>query len=141
MIAKLDGHKVLNNKTRTKHRPPQTMGATINQQQQNHRLRTDSSQTSGGLNEFYWYQIFALDSVVVKTQTLFSSYVGFPNYCNVSSQGNNLINLTHYDVTKKRSYDSQTVQTKENLKLSHSGPSQRQASGANPLIKALCQDH
>ena len=30
MIAKLDGHKVLNNKTRPDTEPPQTMGATIN---------------------------------------------------------------------------------------------------------------
>ena len=42
------------------------MEVTINksQQQQNHRLRTDSSlshQWGGvGLNAFYWYQIFAM---------------------------------------------------------------------------------
>ena len=41
----------------------------MDQQQQNHRLRTDSSLSHcGGLNAFYWRQIFALDSVVVKTQ-------------------------------------------------------------------------
>ena len=51
-----------------------TMGATIkqkNQQQQNHRLRTDSSQSHWGggcLNAFYWYQIFPLDSAVVEAQ-------------------------------------------------------------------------
>ena len=44
-----------------------------------------------------------------------------------------------YDRTKKRVYDSQVVRTKENLKLSHDGPSQRQESGANQLLKALCQ--
>ena len=40
---------------------------TINQQQQNHRLRTDGilSYGSGGLNAFYWRQIVAIDSVVV----------------------------------------------------------------------------
>ena len=47
-----------------------TMGVTINnQQQQNHRLRTDSSLSHrGGLNAFYRYQIFALDSAVVEVQ-------------------------------------------------------------------------
>ena len=48
------------------------------QQQQNHRLRTDSSLShwggGGGLNAFYWYQIFALDSAVVKVHKLFSSH-------------------------------------------------------------------
>ena len=51
------------------------MGVTINksQQQQNHRLRTDSSLSHrGGLNAFYWYQIFALDSAVVEVQEMFS---------------------------------------------------------------------
>ena len=58
-----------------------TMGVTINksQQQQNHRLRTDSSLShrgggGGGLNAFYWYQIFALDSAVVEVQEMFSSH-------------------------------------------------------------------
>ena len=36
---------------------------------------------------------------------------------------NNQINLTHDDETKKRAYDSQIVRAKENLKLSHGGPS------------------
>ena len=31
----------------------------------------------GILNAFYWYQIFALDSVVVETQRLFSLHGGF----------------------------------------------------------------
>ena len=54
------------------------MGVTINksQQQQNHWLRTDSSQShrgggeGGGLSAFYWYQIFALDSAVVEVQEI-----------------------------------------------------------------------
>ena len=33
--------------------------------------------------------------------------------------------------SKKMAHDSQIVRAKENLKLSHSGPSQRQASGTN----------
>ena len=51
----------------------------------------------------------------------------------------NLIKLTHYDGTKKRAHDSQKVRAKEELKLSHSTPSQRQASGTNQRIKALRQ--
>ena len=50
------------------------MGVTINksQQQQNHRLRMDSSLGhrggggGGGLNVFYWYRIFTLDSAIVE---------------------------------------------------------------------------
>ena len=61
------------------------------------------------------------------------------SYCNVSSQRNNLIKLTHYDETKKRSHDSQIVRAEVNLKLSYCGPSQRQASGTNQPVKALCQ--
>ena len=47
------------------------------QQQQNYRLRMDSSLShQGGLNAFYWYQIFALDSAVVEIQEMFSSHGG-----------------------------------------------------------------
>ena len=52
----------------------------------------------------------------------------------------NLIKLTHYDETKKSAHDSQIVKAKENLKLSHGGPSKRQASCTNPPIKALSWD-
>ena len=40
------------------------------QQQQSHRLRTDSNQShgGGGLNAFYWSQIFSLDSGDVQAQ-------------------------------------------------------------------------
>ena len=38
---------------------------------------------------------------------------------------NTLINLTHYDETKKRAHDSHIVRAKENLKLSHGGSSYR----------------
>ena len=44
-----------------------TMGVTIN------KKSTDSSLS---LNAFYWYQIFALDSAVVKVQEMFSSHGG-----------------------------------------------------------------
>ena len=37
--------------------------------------------------------------------------------------------ITHHDETKKRADNSQIVTAKENLKLSHSGPRYRKASG------------
>ena len=45
----------------------------MNHQQKKHRLRTDTSLSHrvGGLNVFYWCQIFAPDSVVVKAYKLF----------------------------------------------------------------------
>ena len=57
----------------------------MNQQQQNHRLRTDSSQSyrggggggGGGVKTFYWYQILALDSAVVEAQKMLCSHGGF----------------------------------------------------------------
>ena len=73
----------------------------------------------GGLNASYWYQIFAVDAVVVKTQTMFSWHVRLPKYCNVSLQRNNVINLTHYD--EKKAHNSQIVRAKEKLKFSHGG--------------------
>ena len=55
-----------------------TMGeTTTNPQQQNHRLRKNSSLSHWGLNTYNWYQIFALDSAVVEAQKLFSSHGGF----------------------------------------------------------------
>ena len=36
----------------------------------------------------------------------------------------------HYDETEKRAHDSQIVRAKENLKLSHGGPSYSQAPGS-----------
>ena len=61
-----------------KHRSP-TMGATISSESTapEPRLKTDSGLSywgvcvwggGGGIYVFYWYQIFALDSAVVKTQ-------------------------------------------------------------------------
>ena len=66
-IAKVEGHKLLYNKTRTKYRAPTNNGSS---QQQNHRLRTDSNLShwgGGGLNAFCWYQTFTLDSAFVKS--------------------------------------------------------------------------
>ena len=72
---------------------------------------------------------------------MFSSHGGF--LTNKMHQKNNLIKSTHYDETKKGGPDSHIVRAnlKENLKLSHGGPSQRQALGTNQWIKALSQAH
>ena len=52
-------------------------------------------------------------------------------------------NLSHgegvYDDTKKNTHDSHIIRAKENLKLSHVGSSQRQASGTNQRMEALRQ--
>ena len=68
---------------------------------------------------------------------MFSSHGGFLTILTIAR--NNLIKLTHYDETKKTAHDSQIFRATENLKLSHGGPSQRQASSANQLIKTLRQ--
>ena len=49
--------------------------------------------------------------------------------------------LTHYNETGKKAQDSQIVRAKENIKLSHGGPSYSQESGPNPPIKALRQSN
>ena len=75
----------------------------------------------GGVNAFYWRQIYTLDSVVVNTQKMFSWHGGFiTNAMHLpSSQRNNQIKLTHNDETKKRAHDSQIVRAKEYLKAMH----------------------
>ena len=60
-------YQILNNKTSTKHRDPTNNGSN----NKSTTIRTDSSLSH--LGTFYWYQIFAHDSVVVKTQNSFSS--------------------------------------------------------------------
>ena len=45
--------------------------------------------------------------------------------------------VKHYDEAKKMSDDTKLVRVKENMNLSHGGPSQRQASDTNQQIKAL----
>ena len=145
MHAKWEGHTVLYFKTRTKYRTTTNKGSKPKQEINNYRttaLEREKPKPLGGLNVFYWYQAVALDSVTAKAQNLFSLHGDFLTivmYSNVSSQRNNLIKSTHYDETKKRTHDTQIVRAKENLTLSHGGPSQRQASGANRLIKSLCQ--
>ena len=87
---KLEGRKVLNNKTRTKH-ITHTHNESNNKQRINNNNRTTALERTppktpvgGGwkaLNAFYWYQTFALDYVVVKTQKLLSLYAGFLTTC------------------------------------------------------------
>ena len=49
----------------------------MNQQQQHHLISVQQPKPLGGLNSFYWYQIFALDSAVVEAQKMLSSHEGF----------------------------------------------------------------
>ena len=109
------------------------MGVPINNKPtaQIQRLRTDSSlshragEGGGGLNAFYWYQIFVLDSTVVEVKEMFISHESLLTIAMYHHGKNTLIKLTHYDETKKRAHDSQIVRAKENLKLSHGGFSYR----------------
>ena len=78
----------------------------------------------GGLNVFYWYQIFALDSAVVEVHKTSAHMVALLTNA-MYHHGETLIKLTHHDETKKRADDSLLVRAKENLKLSHGGSSYR----------------
>ena len=59
----------MHNKTKTNTEPQQTMGSTleIDQQQQNTALEQTAAEVTGGLNTFYHRQSFTLVSVVVKS--------------------------------------------------------------------------
>ena len=60
--------------------PNNPMGVNIKQRILNNRtsaLELTTASAIGGSNAFYWREIFAQDSVVVKTQEQFSSYGGF----------------------------------------------------------------
>ena len=68
VIAKLDEHKALKNKTRTKHRIPTNNGSNNKQKINNNRTiavertaahATEGGGGGGGLIVFHWYQIFA----------------------------------------------------------------------------------
>ena len=54
------------------------MGITINNEsrKQNYRLITVKATGGGGINAFYWYQIFDLDSAVVEAQVVLSLLEG-----------------------------------------------------------------
>ena len=67
----------------------------------------------GGVNAFYWYQIFALDSAVVEVQENFSSHGGHLTNAMYHHGKNTLIKLLHHDETKKMAHDSQIVRAKE----------------------------
>ena len=56
-----------------------TMGVTINKKSTTTEpppLSGQQPKPPGGLNAFYWYQIFALDSAVVEVREMFSSHGG-----------------------------------------------------------------
>ena len=84
----------------------------------------------------FMVQIFALDYIVVKTQNWCSLHGSFLTLQCINTE-NDLIRLTHYEDTKKTAHDSQIARAKVNLKLSHGGPSQRQAPDTNQPIKGL----
>ena len=55
------------------------MGVTINKKSTTTEPPPKSGQQPkplGGLNAFYWHQVFALDSAVVEVQEMFSSHGG-----------------------------------------------------------------
>ena len=55
------------------------MGVTINKKSTTTEPTPENGQQPkplGGLNAFYWYQIFALDSAVVEVQEIFRSHGG-----------------------------------------------------------------
>ena len=68
-------------KRTTKHRTnTDSHNGSNNKQKVNNNRTTTLERTAalatGGLNAFYWYQIFALDSAVVEVQEMFSSHGG-----------------------------------------------------------------
>ena len=52
------------------------MGVTITEPPPKNGQQPKQWGGGGGLNAFYWYQIFALDSAVVEVQEMFSSHGG-----------------------------------------------------------------
>ena len=78
---------------------------------------------------FTSFRIFALGSVVVKTQTCLARMKGFLTIA--MYERNNIIKYTHYDETKQKAHDLQIVRAKGNLKLSYDGSRQKQKSGTN----------
>ena len=55
------------------------MGVTVNKKSTTTEPPPQNRQQpkpTGGLNAFYWYQIFALDAPVVEVQEMFSSHGG-----------------------------------------------------------------
>ena len=58
------------------------MGVTINNESTT--AEPTATKATEGLNAFYWFQIFALDSSVIEAQDVKLTW-RIPNYCNVSS--------------------------------------------------------
>ena len=75
--------------------------------------------TTVDLNAFYWYQIFALDFVVVKTEKNDKLAWMLPNYCNVTSQRNNLIKLKHYEEKSRKKKAPKSVLLMTTCRLKH----------------------
>ena len=101
------------------------MGVTINKKSTTTEPPPKNGQqpkSLGGLNAFYWYQIFALDSAVVEEQEMFSSHGGLLTNA-MYRHGETLNEPTM--MKQKRAHDSQIVRAKENLKLGHGGSSYR----------------
>ena len=123
---------------------------TADQQEQNHRLSTETSLShrggggGGGLKCILLVPNISPRSCCCYNTKLLRSHgnllTNIRTY-STSSQRNNQIKLTHCDETKKMAHDSQIVRAKRNLKLSYGGPSQGQASGTDQRIKALRQGH
>ena len=118
--------------------PPKIMQVTIKKSINNYR--TPDLERTAQLHLSVPH--FVLDSIVVKAQIVYLVWrLPTCNLCNASSQGNKLIKLTHFDEIKKKAHDSQMVRAKQNLKLSTSGSSQRQASGTHQRMQNLRQGH
>ena len=71
-----------------------TMGVTINKKSKTEAPPWNGQQPKppGGLNAFYWYQIFALDSAVVEVQEIFSSHGSFLTNA-IMKKNSNQINI------------------------------------------------
>ena len=99
------------------------MGATINNKVNSNRTtaleRTANSATGGGgggLNAFYWHQIFALCPVVVKHRICSLRIEAFYlMQCMNTDRKSKQIN-TSYDENKERGHDSQIFRAEENFK-------------------------
>ena len=111
-----------------------TTGVTINKKSTTTEPlpleQTAAEATGGGLNAFYWYQIFALDTAVVEAQETPSPHGSTPTNA-MHHHGETLIKLTHYDETKKRVHDPQTVKSQRKPKAEMAGPATDKAPGTN----------
>ena len=91
----------------TKHRTiTESHNGSNNQQLINNKRTTaiewTAAKTTGGGLEC----ILLVPNAVVEAQKNVELAWKIPNYCNVSSEINNIIKLTHYDKTEKRAPDS-----------------------------------